>query len=280
MFDLHCHILPGLDDGASSLSVALDMARRQVDQGVEVVACTPHILPGVYANSGSEIVPAVSRFQEHLGDAGIPLQLVSGADNHISPNFVADLQRGHLLPINGSRYVLVEPPHHNQPPRLEAVFWDIIAAGHVPILTHPERLEWINVKGGFDVFRRLHQRGVGMQVTAGSLTGRFGKRAKYWAERLVCEGLVDILASDAHNLTTRPPDLDRGARAAEGLVGQNAAHHMVVTAPKAILENSSVVEPPVLQAGARRSQSNAAYSGGDGRDSLTGRLRRAFGQSR
>ena len=91
MIDLHCHMLPGIDDGASDLSVALDMARAYAADGVTHVACTPHILPGMYHNTGPQIRQLVAELQQHIDDAGISLKLVTGADNHIVPTFVADL---------------------------------------------------------------------------------------------------------------------------------------------------------------------------------------------
>ena len=153
MIDLHSHILPGIDDGAPDLATSLDMARAWVADGVSVLACTPHILPGLYHNTGPEIRVAVTALQRELDDRGIPLYLVTGADNHVIPEFVQGLRSGHLLSIADTRYVLVEPPHHIAPPRMEDLFFNIMAAGYVPVLTHPERLSWI--KTHYDVVRRL-----------------------------------------------------------------------------------------------------------------------------
>src|SRR6478672_636697 len=129
MIDLHCHMLPGIDDGAADLSVSIEMARASMADGVSVVACTPHILPGLYHNSGAQIRQATARLQQALNRERISLQLVAGADNHIVPDFVAQLRSGHLLPLADSRYVLVEPPHHIAPPRLENLFFDLLVAG-------------------------------------------------------------------------------------------------------------------------------------------------------
>ena len=127
MYDLHSHLLPGIDDGAPDYETSLVMAQAYVDQGVECVACTPHILPGLYQNSGPQIKAAVAELQRRLDDAAIPLRLVSGADNHIVPDFVAGLKQGRLLPIGESNYVLVEPPHHIAPARLgdSSVFFSV-----------------------------------------------------------------------------------------------------------------------------------------------------------
>ena len=238
MIDLHCHILPGLDDGAPDLAVSMEMAKAFVADGVSVVACTPHILPGLYHNTGVQIRQATARLQQAIDEEGISLRLVTGADNHIAPNFVADLRAGHLLPIADSRYVLVEPTHHVAPVRLEDLFFEVLVAGYVPILTHPERLSWI--ESHYELFKRLVRAGVWMQITAGSLSGAFGRHARYWAERMLEEGCVHLLATDAHDVTRRPPDLSRGRDLAARRVGAAEAEQLVVNRPRGIIANDPV----------------------------------------
>lgn len=235
MIDLHCHILPGIDDGAPDLSVSLDMARASVADGVSVVACTPHILPGVFHNSGPQIRQAVSELQGALDRESIPLRLVTGADNHMVPGFADGIRSGHLLPLADTRYVLVEPPHHVAPLRLEDFFFKLLVDGYVPVLTHPERLSWI--KSHYAVIERLVQAGVWMQITAGSLAGSFGKTALYWAQRMLDEGSVHILATDAHDLRRRPPNLSKGRDLAAARVGAREAEHLVQTRPGGVLAN-------------------------------------------
>jgi protein-tyrosine phosphatase len=236
MIDLHCHILSGLDDGASDLKVSLDMARMFVEDGVEVVACTPHILPGLYHSEASEIRAAVDRLHSALIQRDIKLDLVCGSDAHMTPDFVAKLKSGRILSLADSRYVLVEPPHHVAPARLEQFFFEILVAGYVPILTHPERLTWINSR--YATIERLARAGVWMQITAGSLIGNFGSNARYWAERMLDEGCVHIIASDAHDTNRRPPDLARGAEAAAKRAGDVEARHLVLTRPRGVLQNA------------------------------------------
>ena len=159
----------------------------------------------------------------------------TGADNHIAPDFVAGLRSGRLLALADTRYVLVEPPHHVLPAHLEDLFFAILVGGFVPILTHPERLSWVESK--YEIILRLVERGVWMQITSGSLLGRFGKRARYWAERMLSEGQVHIMATDAHDNARRPPDLLKGRMAAEKLVGREEAERIVVDRPTHILSN-------------------------------------------
>lgn len=243
MIDLHCHILPGLDDGATDLSVALEMARAFASDGVRVVAATPHIFPGLYNNTGAAIQRAASELKLALENNAIPLDLAVGADNHMTSDAVAKISSGQLLTLAGSRYLLVEPPHHVAPQRLDRFLFELLAAGFVPVLTHPERLRWIADK--YTDLIRLARAGVWMQITAGSLAGVFGANAKYWAERMLDEGLVHILATDAHDVRRRRPDLGRGKELAARRLGQMEAHHLVFTRPLGVLDDVAPWDLPL-----------------------------------
>lgn len=289
MIDLHCHMLPGIDDGAGDLTVSLQMARAAVAQGIMVVACTPHILPGLYHNSGPAIRQAVKQLQVALDENSIPLRLTTGADVHMAPDFVAGLRSGQLLSIADSRYVLVEPPHHTAPPQLEDFFFNLVVAGYVPILTHPERLSWVPSR--YEVVKRLARGGVWMQITSGSFAGAFGRNALYWAQRLLDEGCVHLIASDAHDAERRPPDLAAGRDLVAKRVGNEEAQRLVLTRPMGILKDeppSSVPGPlGVVDAESVSSREAPAQSrmrgkpradshSADGWRGLSGRLRRFF----
>jgi len=285
VIDLHCHILPGIDDGASDSSVSLAMAGAMAEQGVTDVACTPHILPGLYHNSGPAIREATQRLQDLLDQEGIPLRLTTGADVHMCPDFISGLRSGRLLTLADSRYVLVEPPHHTAPPQLEDFFFNLMVAGYVPILTHPERLSWVPSR--YQIIKKLFQSGVWMQITAGSFAGAFGRNALYWAERMLDEGCVHLIASDAHDAERRPPDLAAGRDLVAKRVGPEEAQHLVITRPMGILKDESPSNLPapsrVANAEAALSQETADQMPRDRRRnagyqrSFTGRLRRFFG---
>lgn len=250
MIDLHCHLLPGIDDGASDLETALGMARLAVKDQITTTACTPHIYPGLYDNTIEGIQGAIKRLRQDLAAADIELELVMGADIQITPDLRRKLQVGEVPTLNGSRYFLFEPPHHVCPPGFSDLAFSLSAAGYVPIITHPERLTWIG--DHYEVFVDLALKGIWMQVTAGSLTGRFGRGARYWGERMLDNGLVHLLATDAHGLERRPPLLGEGAIAAEKWVGAEEARQLVEGRPRAVLTNQSPNAfplPPALAAG-------------------------------
>ena len=244
MIDLHCHMLPGIDDGPATLDVSLAMARQAVDDGIHFTACTPHIYPGLYENDRPGIEKAVEDFRRELAAAKIPLQLGVGADTHLAPDLVGGIRSGRVPTICGSRYLLLEPPHHVAPPRFAESVFNLMAAGYIPVITHPERLTWI--ENHYAVFGDLVKQGAWMQLTAGSLTGRFGKRPQYWSERMLDEGLVHILATDSHHCDKRPPLLAEGRDAAARRLGAEEAHHLVDTRPQAILDDLPPAAVPPL----------------------------------
>jgi protein-tyrosine phosphatase len=249
MIDLHCHLLPGIDDGSADLSTSLAMARAAVADGIRVIACTPHIYPGLYENTADGIRAATRRLARTLREHDIDLSLVCGADTHLVPGLSSRLRDGSVPTLNDSRYFLLEPPHHVAPPRFEASVFELMTAGYVPVITHPERLSWI--ENHYSVMERLVQRGVWMQVTAGSLAGRFGKRPRYWGERMLSEGLVHLLATDSHDSRKRPPRLAEGRDLAARRIGETQAALLVNGRPRAILMNLSPSDVPVPQLPAR-----------------------------
>jgi len=235
MIDLHCHLLPGIDDGAPDEATSLEMARIAVADGICTTACTPHIYPGLYENDAAGIIARVGSLQRRFVDEGIKLALTIGADAHLTPELLGRLKARTAPTLAGGRYFLLEPPHTVAPPRFAETVFDFIAAGFVPVLTHPERLTWI--KPHYAAFVALVKSGVWMQVTAGSLTGRFGEGAKYFAEKMLDDGLVHLLATDAHSVRHRAPLLAEGSKAAEKWVGAAEARRLVVDRPRAILDN-------------------------------------------
>ena len=249
MIDIHCHLLPGIDDGAQTLPSSLEMARIAVADGITTTFCTPHIYPGLYENHGPDIRRRVDDLQEILRDAGIALELSFGADTHLVPEVREGLRTGRIPTLGGSRYLLLEPSHHVRPPRFKESVFEIIGAGYVPVITHPERLTWAGQHKSD--FTELSRSGAWLQVTGGALLGRFGKNAKLLAEYFVAEGWTDVLASDGHTTGRRAPVLAEAHYRAEQLVGKIEASRLVNDRPRAIIDNISptlVTRPPAFSA--------------------------------
>lgn len=238
MIDLHCHLLPGIDDGATDLDTSLQMARIAVADGIRVMACTPHITPPLYNNTALDIRRRVQALQAEINAAGIDLRLIAGADIHVRVDLVELLGQTPSPCLQGTRYFLFEPPHAVLPPNLDSFSRAILKAGYIPILTHPERLTWIEQH--YDLVCSLDEMGVAVQLTAGSITGTFGKRAQYWSERMLDEGRVDIIASDAHGPRGRPPVLSAARDEISKRLGDEAGRSMTFSNPARIIKNEAL----------------------------------------
>ena len=243
MIDIHCHMLPAIDDGAKDLSTALCMAQMAVDDGITKTICTPHIYPGVYDNTRQIISDAVDDFKLRLEEAQIPLELGFAADTHMAPDLLDGIKQGRIPTINGSRYLLFEPPHNIAPPGFEEFVFGLLANGIIPVITHPERLKWIEQH--YDVFVRVAYRGAWLQVTGGAITGKFGKRVRYWAERMLDENIVHVIASDAHNINHRPPIISEACHAAERWLSKEEISLMVNDRPLATITDRAPEELPI-----------------------------------
>lgn len=214
------------------------MARIAAEDGVRVMACTPHILPGLYENDAAGIQVRVAALRQALADEGIELTLVVGADVHVAPDLPEKLKAGRVPTLNGSRYFLLEPPHEIVPPNFETLVRRVIEKGYVPILTHPERLGWAS--SHYDIIDSVNRAGCLVQITAGSLTGSFGRRAQEMADRMLEEGRVDIIASDAHNVQGRIPGLSRARAIVVERYGQKMADDLVAFKPALVLQDQTV----------------------------------------
>ena len=253
MIDIHCHLLPGIDDGATTLEISLEMARMAVADGIHTTYCTPHIYPGLYENSGPDIQRRVGQLQMVFDDKGINLRLNYGADVHLVPEVFEGMRSGRVPTLGGSRYLLLEPSHHVRPPRFKESVFELIGAGYVPVITHPERLTWADQH--LSDFTDLSRSGAWLQITGGALLGRFGKKPQHLAEYFVSEGWADVLASDGHTTGQRAPVLAEALAKAEKLLGTVEAYRLVRERPQAIADNalpSLVVRPPSLDAPSSR----------------------------
>ena len=235
MYDVHSHILPGLDDGAKTVEEFVAMARAAAAGGTTVMLATPHRRDVTENFSIPYLRELAAKMVETLAARGVGLTLVLGMENHLDTDLPEALSRGAALPMNGTRYALVELPFFGHPDYVEPVLFDIQASGITPVLAHPERIELIQRDA--DVLRGLVERGMLTQVTAGSVTGLFGDEVKRLTHSLLRRGLVHILASDTHAATgPRSPALLPGMQAAAQIVGAAKARAMVLDTPRAVIE--------------------------------------------
>jgi protein-tyrosine phosphatase len=243
MIDLHSHILPGVDDGPRDLQGSLEMARVAVEDGITRLAATPHNADWRDGGRRAWVEERVEELQNALDAQGIPLSVVPGVEAYIAPDLVQHLKDERAFTLNGSRYLLIELPMHSWPLYTEQVFFEVQVQGLVPILAHAAR--YAPVQEDPNRVFGLVERGALVQLTAGSLTGQFGRRTRDTARRLLEHNLAHLIASDSHSARSRPPRLSPGVEAATRIIGPERARAMVTTVPAAILEDDALtIEPP------------------------------------
>ena len=235
VIDTHLHILPGIDDGPSTIQESLALAQQLVQEGVHMAIATPHFSDEFPQRSAREIQSCVHELQQELDHHTIKLQLFAGHEALIKPGLVEDIQLGQLATLNGSRYLLLELWNGAWLPETERTVFNLRAHGYIPIIAHPERHRIIQ-QDPMNL-AKLIRMGALAQITIGSLIGMQGKTARHCAETLLKKKLVHCLASDAHGLHRRPPHILQGLENAEKLVGRERVEHMVEVMPSMILKN-------------------------------------------
>lgn len=231
MVDIHCHILPAIDDGPSTMGEALQMARIAAADGIRQVVATPHVseLP-----EPEFIQEAVARFNSALRGAGIPLEVVPGAD--ASALLPAEILKDYT--INGTDYILFEFPHTHVPQNAIELVFNVILAGLKPIITHPERNPSIIRRP--QILFELVEAGALVQITAESLIGNFGPEARECAGFLLKRKTVHFLATDAHSPRQRRPVLSPGTEAAAKIIGTAGASALVTTNPGKVIAGEPI----------------------------------------
>jgi protein-tyrosine phosphatase len=236
MIDIHCHILPALDDGPLDIEGSLAMARVAAEDGIRVIVATPHITGDRLGVTPEVIRERVRELQSAIDIAGIPIGVLPGAEHELSDRLSERVRQGQAMTIaDGGRYILVEMPFTGgQMLLVEHAVFALQLAGLTAVIAHPERSSAATGRQS-DMLRRLSQRGCLLQVNAGSLLGWEGRRIRDAARRLLRAGLVDVLATDAHNLRDRRPALSPCARYVGRFAGAGAFEELTQDLPTRLI---------------------------------------------
>ena len=219
------------------------MARVAAEHGTQVILATPHRKDVSESRSVSYLQDLLDEMNRLIQARGVELSLCLGMENHLDIDLPEQVSEGQALPMNDSRYVLVEVPFFGRPSYLEDVLFQLQLQRLTPVLAHPERIEAF--QRDVHLLESFVERGMLTQITAGSIVGYFGGRVRRFTHRLLRHGLVHVIASDTHFADGyRSPKLPPGVEAAGGVVASDRVRAMVVDTPKAILENLPIEVPP------------------------------------
>ncbi|MEO8290517.1 MAG: CpsB/CapC family capsule biosynthesis tyrosine phosphatase [Gaiellaceae bacterium] len=239
MIDLHAHLLPGLDDGARTFEESRALANRAAAEGITAIAATPHVRAD-YPTTADVMERAVEDLRTHFRESGIDVEVLHGAE--VDLDYAANLEVEELRRLTlaqSGRYLLVECPYGGWPLGIGHSLAELRRAGLTPILAHPERNREIQARTS--LLAELVEGGALVQVTSASLDGRLGRSSKATAERLLREGLVHLLASDAHTPDTRDAGLLAAVKAVRD---EKLADYLTVSVPAAIVAGEPLPPRP------------------------------------
>ncbi|MFC0560836.1 tyrosine-protein phosphatase [Halalkalibacter alkalisediminis] len=203
MIDIHCHILPEVDDGPQTLADSLELARLAESEGITKIIATPHHQHPSFENDGFSVLRKVEELNEALQKANIHITVIASQEIRIHGEIIQHLELGDVLPTTpGGSYLLVEFPSNSVPHYTTRLFYDLQMKGYTPIIAHPERNKVF--KEDPSILYELVKNGSLTQVTASSLTGHLGKKVKRFTEQLIDANLTHFISSDAHHVKERP----------------------------------------------------------------------------
>ncbi|WHY12586.1 tyrosine protein phosphatase [Peribacillus frigoritolerans] len=243
MIDIHCHILPGVDDGPADLNESINMAKKAAEEGITHLFATPHHLNEKYLNIKQDIIGYVLKLNEHLQQNNIPLYVHPGQELRIHREIFTSIEKEEILTLDESgKYLLLELPSGKVPAYTKEVIYELLLKGITPIIVHPERNKELleNNKLLFE----LVQEGALTQLTSGSIIGNFGKNIQSFSKKIIEHNLTHFIATDAHNLDSRGFTLQQAYETITKTYGIECTFYFKENAEQLIKGQSlSILEP-------------------------------------
>lgn len=233
IYDVHCHILPGVDDGAKTMEESIELIRKEYEDGVRSIVLTPHFRRGMFEPKMEQIYEAFEALTFAVRRMNLKLYL--GCEYHVNMNMAEDLIEGRRPTMAGSSFVLCEFSSEDKAAYINERCYQLISSGFTPILAHIERYPALTKD--FDQIGALTELGCRMQVNAGSILGRDGFGTKRFCKKLIEEDLLDFIGSDAHDRKVRPPLLGACAELLEKKYGADYARTIMCSNPSEIVEH-------------------------------------------
>ncbi|WP_249599570.1 tyrosine-protein phosphatase [Peribacillus frigoritolerans] len=244
MIDIHCHILPGVDDGSADMNESMNMAKKAVEAGITHIFATPHHLNEKFVNVKSDIIDRAVRLNESLHQNNIPLTIHLGQEVRIHRDIFTSLEKEEILTLDDNgRYLLLELPSGSVPTYTKEVIYELQLKGIKPIIVHPERNKELieNHKLLFE----LVQEGALTQITSGSIIGQFGKNVKSFSKKIIEHNLAHFISTDAHNIGTRGFTLQQAYETITKSYGVHRTFYFKENAEQLLKDQRPAVEKPV-----------------------------------
>lgn len=195
--DVHCHIMPGVDHGASSIEKGIELIKAEMEMGINKFIFTPHVTKSTFENNPSTILPAFETFKDAIKAEGLDVDVAISAEYRLDELSLSQFKENVFIPMPGD-YILVENAYMQERIDLDDILFDIQTKGLTPIMAHPERFNYYTMNR--ERLRQIRNAGTLFQINIMSFTGYFGRSAKHNAEWLLENDLIDMLGSDIHNM--------------------------------------------------------------------------------
>ncbi|MGL5330736.1 MAG: tyrosine-protein phosphatase [Peptostreptococcaceae bacterium] len=241
MIDMHCHILPGVDDGAENIDESIEMARIAQSEGITKIVCTPHFHPDFEYTMGDVLFDEVQSLNKELRKNNIDVEVYIGNELYYSNEVIEDLKELDFYTLNDSKYLLIEFSPMNLPKNLADVVYEIKLKGYVPVLAHVERYN--SVIENPNVIYDCIKEGAIIQVNASSILGKHGKEIKKTTEILLDNNMVHIVASDAHGSERRRPQLKEAYEYVKSNYSKEVANNLFKYNQSLISANEYIIIP-------------------------------------
>ncbi|UTR16175.1 tyrosine protein phosphatase [Salipaludibacillus sp. LMS25] len=242
MIDIHCHILPYLDDGAQSEKDLVSMAQVASEDGITTIVATPHHKNGSYENVKETVLKAVESANNILQKKDIEVLIKPGQECRLYGEIIADFRAGYIQTLNDSKYLFVEFPSSQVPRFSKQLFYDLQIEGVVPVIVHPERNHVFIKKP--DMLYEFVKNGALTQVTAGSVAGKFGKKISKFSFELIESHLTHFIASDAHNTLNRTFNMAEAYDVINRKYGIDYNHYFKENAERLLNDDHIICEQP------------------------------------
>lgn len=241
MIDMHCHILPGVDDGASDFEEALKMAKIAKNEGIKKIVNTSHFHPEFKYVMGDELLDRVESFNLELKSNNIDLEVLLGNEIYYTEDIIESLEDLNFHSLNNSKYILIEFSPMNIPKNLTDVVYEIKLKGYIPVLAHVERYSSI-IKDPNIIYDCIKE-GAIIQVNASSVLGKNGKEIKRTCDILLDNNMVHIIASDAHASERRRPQLREAYNFIKNKYSKEVADNLFNNNQSLIIKNEDIIIP-------------------------------------
>lgn len=243
VIDLHCHVIPNIDDGAEDVKASLDMCRIAQIDGTQGIIATPHYIHGTINNSRALVHEKTAELNSRLRDAAIEIEIYPGCEAFICPELPQLVREGEVCTLNDTRYVLIELPMNIVPTYTLEVIYQLRLDGYIPVIAHPERN--LNISRDPGILLDLIGRGALTQVNSTSLKGLFGSKIQETAIKLAKHNMMHLMASDAHTTGGRSPKLSSAMDMLERELGQAALKRIIENGHALFNDQTIYIEEPM-----------------------------------